>query len=145
MVCLVKIEARQRCTPREKGCGHPLSEEEELSKETVKSFIEVASSGSLSSFRSTIWFLFPHLTYPGTLGCACIPQPRWTFKWRLLRGARLIMAWHFPLTFDPQGTFLHICSVFLVPKKGVQRSPKYSKRILPLFVLAMIIMWLWWH
>ena len=23
IVCLVKIEARQRCTPREKGCGHP--------------------------------------------------------------------------------------------------------------------------
>ena len=26
------------------------------------------------------------------------------------------MAWHYPLTFDPQGTFLHMCSVSLVPK-----------------------------
>ena len=23
IVCLVKIEARQRCIPKEKGCGHP--------------------------------------------------------------------------------------------------------------------------
>lgn len=26
------------------------------------------------------------------------------------------MAWHYPLTFDPQGTFLLMCSVSLVPK-----------------------------
>lgn len=38
MVCLVKIEARQRCTPEEKGMGIPLMRREEL-KETVKSFI----------------------------------------------------------------------------------------------------------
>ena len=24
VVCLGEIEARQRCTPEEKGCGHPL-------------------------------------------------------------------------------------------------------------------------
>ena len=38
MVRLVEIEARQRCTPREKGCECPLSEEE-LCKEAVKSFV----------------------------------------------------------------------------------------------------------
>ena len=27
-VCLAEIEARQRCTPGEKGCGRPFSEEE---------------------------------------------------------------------------------------------------------------------
>lgn len=29
------------------------------------------------------------------------------------------MAWHYPLTFDIQGTFLRMCSVSLVPKGGV--------------------------
>ena len=37
-VCLVKIEARQRCTPAEKGVG-VLPNEKECSKEVVKSFI----------------------------------------------------------------------------------------------------------
>ena len=36
--CLVEIEARQRYTPREEGCGCPPSEEEH-SKEAFKSFI----------------------------------------------------------------------------------------------------------
>jgi len=45
--------------------------EEEHSKEVVKSFIEVVSSGSLFSFRPIIWYLFPHLTYPGTLPWVC--------------------------------------------------------------------------
>ena len=36
--CLVKTEARRRCTPREEGCAHPPSEEES-NKEMVKSFI----------------------------------------------------------------------------------------------------------
>ena len=35
---LVKIEARQKCTPREKVCGHTPSEEEHK-KEVVKSFL----------------------------------------------------------------------------------------------------------
>ena len=35
MVCLIKTEERQRCRPKEKGCGRPLSEEEH-SKEAVK-------------------------------------------------------------------------------------------------------------
>ena len=38
IVCLVKIEARQKCTPREKGCGRPPREEEHR-KEVVKSFL----------------------------------------------------------------------------------------------------------
>ena len=42
--------------------------EEECSEEAAKSHLcEVSSSGSLPSFRPIIWFLFPHLTYPGTL------------------------------------------------------------------------------
>ena len=28
------------------------------------------------------------------------------------------MAWPYPLTFDPQGAFLCMCSVSLVPKRG---------------------------
>ena len=35
-VCLVETEAMQRCTPREKGCGHPHSEEERCKKAVEK-------------------------------------------------------------------------------------------------------------
>ena len=73
IVCLVKTEARQRCTPGEKGCGWP-PHEEEHSKEAVKSLVQVSSSGSFSSIRPIIWFLFIHLTYPGTLPWVC-PHP----------------------------------------------------------------------
>ena len=45
------------------------------------------------------------------------------------------MAWPYPLTFDPQGVFLCMCSVSLVPKRGAE----ISKRILLLFLLAMTI------
>ena len=58
----VKTEARQRCTPGEKGHGcplHTLRSEEEHRKEAVKLFIQVSSSGPLSSFRPIIWLLFP--------------------------------------------------------------------------------------
>ena len=65
-ICLVEIEGKQRSTPRDKGCGHPPNEEEP-SKEVVKLFIWVSSSGPLSFFRPIIWFLFPHLTNPGIL------------------------------------------------------------------------------
>ena len=63
--CSAETEARQRCTPGEKGCGHRPSVED--SEEAVKSFIKGGSSMSLSSFRPIICFLFPHLTYARTL------------------------------------------------------------------------------
>lgn len=89
-----------------------------------------------------MWFLFPHLTYLGpSPGRTGTPQPRWILKWWLLRGARLIMAWCYPLPFGPQRTFLHICSVSLVPKEGAGRSlnPLLKQGFLLLFVLAMTI------
>ena len=49
----------------------PLSEKE-CRKKVVDLFIQDSSSGSLSSFRPIIWFLYPHLTYPGTLPWVCI-------------------------------------------------------------------------
>lgn len=33
------------------------------------------------------------------------------------------MAWHYPLTFDPHGAFLHMCSVSLVPREGGAEMP----------------------
>ena len=36
-------------------------------KKRLSHLCKVSSSGSLGSFRPIIWFLFPHLTYPGTL------------------------------------------------------------------------------
>ena len=46
------------------GVGVPSSEE--CSKEVVQSFIYISASGSLSSFRPIIWFLFstPDLDLP---------------------------------------------------------------------------------
>ena len=46
--------------------GNPPAEEEPC-KEAVKSFLLLSSSGSFPSFGLAIWFLSPHLTYPGTL------------------------------------------------------------------------------
>ena len=52
------------------------------------------------------------------------------------------MVWHFHLTFNPQGAFLRMCSVSLVPKGGGRRGDLlifYSSRISSLFILAMTI------
>ena len=64
---------------------------------------------------------------------ACTPQPRWISKGRFLGRARLIMVWHHPLTFDPQGAFLCMCSVSF---RGEWRTLNFTQS-LPLFVLAM--------
>ena len=116
---LVKIEAQQR-----KGVGIPSSEEEQ-SKEMVKSLIWGSSSGSLFSFRLIIRFLFPHLTYPGTLP--------WLHMYLSARMDLEVKASgrsknHYGLAlsrllaskepFCLQGAFLHMCRVSLVPKEG---------------------------
>ena len=50
------------------------------------------------------------------------------------------MVWSYPLTFDPQGAFLCICSVSLIPRGGSgDPFSLYSNRILHLSVLAMTI------
>ena len=75
MVCLVEIAGRQRCRPREKGCGCPPSEEES-SKQAVNSFIYVSSSGSLFTFSQLSGFFFHTWPILGPFpGCACMPQP----------------------------------------------------------------------
>ena len=115
------------------GVGFPPSQEE-CSKEAFKSFIEDSSSGSLSTFSqlsgffSHTWATLVH--YPVS---ACTPQPRWISKGRFLGRARLIMVWHYTLTFDPQGTFLCMCSVSF---RGEWRTLNFTQS-LPLFVLAM--------
>ena len=51
------------------------------------------------------------------------------------------MAWDYPLIYEPQGAFLHMCSGSLVPKRGKSEDLliHYLNRILPLFVLAMTL------
>ena len=51
------------------------------------------------------------------------------------------MAWNYPLTFDPQGAFLHMSSVSPLSQKREKGDPLivYIDRVLPLFVLAMTI------
>lgn len=56
-VCVAEIEVRQRCTPRGKGWGVPLSAEEHC-KEAVKAFIQGCSSGSLFSLGQLSGFFF---------------------------------------------------------------------------------------
>ena len=108
-----------------------------------KSFLRGQFSGFLSPFRPVI-LLCPlstslvNFSQDPFLGCPCPPQPRWISKWRLLGGARLIMAWNYPLTFDSKEP---LCRVSLVLKRVGKENPLilYSNRVLPLFVLAMII------
>ena len=64
----------------------------------------------LTSFRPIIWFLFPHLTYPGTLPLVRIhPSAKVDLKVKDSGGRKFIMVWHYSLTFDPEGGFLHKC------------------------------------
>ena len=125
------MEARQRCTPRERVWASSLvrrSAVKRLSHHLYKSVLLglCLPTSQLSGF-------FPH-TWP-TLepSPGMCPQPRWILKWRLQGGAGLIVACHYPLTFDPQGALLNICSVSLSQKRG-DGDPLilYSKRFFPL-------------
>ena len=74
--------------------------------------------------------------------CALTSRPRWISMQRRLGGARFIMAWCCPLTFDPQGAFLRMCNVSLAARKGGGSGVPlilYSNKVLPLFVLAMTV------
>ena len=123
-VYLVKTEARQGGIPGNKGCGiphHPATPriEEGLSEEVVKSFIWGISSGSLltlGQLSSFFFHLWPALGPSPT--CMCNFFPRWgksPVLWRAL--ASPILGWC-PLLLDPQGAFLHMCSVSLAPRRG---------------------------
>ena len=74
------------------------------------------------------------------LRCSHTSQPRWISTQRILGEERLIMARRCPLTFDPQGTFLSMCSVSLAPTRAKQRSldPSLKQGFAP-FVLAMTV------
>ena len=91
-------------------------------------------SGQFSDFFS------PHLTYPETLPWVCTyPSAKMNLKVTSSGRSKTHMSWHYPLTFDPQGAFVRICSVSLVPKEVGSGDPLilYSNRVLPLFVLTM--------
>ena len=60
--------------------------------------------------NNLVSFTTPDLSWDPPLGCTCTPQPKF------LEGARLIMVWHYPLTFNPQGASPSMCSVSLVLK-----------------------------
>ena len=103
-------------------CRQPPGEEEH-SKEVVKSFIQASSSGSLSSFSQLSGFFF-NLIYTGTLPLVCThPSAKMDLKVKDSGRSKTPMTWHYPLTFDPQGAFLCMCSVSLVPKEGGMEIP----------------------
>ena len=98
-VCLVEIEARQKCYPEKNSVGILPVRRSAVKKQLHHLYRSVLlglclSSGQLSSFFFHTW---PTLG-PSPRVCARTLQPRWILKWRLLGGARLIMAWHYPLT-----------------------------------------------
>ena len=70
-----------------------------------------------------IWFLFPHLTYPGTLPWVCThPLAKMDIEMKASGRNKLIMAWHYPLTFDPQEPFCTCVVSPLSPKRREWRS-----------------------
>ena len=136
-VCLVEIEARQRCYP-EKKCGRPPP----MRRSAVKKHLHhlyrsvllglCLSSGQLSSLFFHTW---PALG-PSPRVCACILQPRWILKWRLLGEARLIMTWNYPLTFDSKEPFCTcvVCLPCLLLRRvfaSVLACHNYSLEVLP--------------
>lgn len=73
---------------------------------------------------------FPHLVHPETLPRVCLHlSAKMDLQLKASGRSKTHYGLHYPLTFDPQGTFLHICSVSLVPK-GRSGHPLilYSKR-----------------
>ena len=109
-------------TQRGRVWASPLVRWGEVKRWAVKSFISGRSSRSLSSFRPVIWFLFLHLTYPGTLPWVCTP-PSAKMDLQVKASGRSIVNWHCLLTFDPQGAFWCMCNVSLVPKEGDTEIP----------------------
>ena len=120
----VKREAQQR-----KGVGKPPSEQKLLPGLCLP-------SGQLPGFFSHTW-----PTLGPTPGCTLTPQPRWILKWKFLGGARLLMAWHYLLSFEPQEAFLCMCSVSLVPKEWGAEIPESFTHtgFCPLSVLTLTI------
>ena len=117
-VCLVEIEARQKCYPEKNSVGILPVRRSAVKKQLHHLYRSVLlglclSSGQLSSFFFHTW---PTLG-PSPRVCACTLQPRWILKWRLLGGARLIMAWSYPLTFDSKGPF---CTCVVSPLSFTQ-------------------------
>ena len=114
----VKTEARQRCTPGEKGCGRPpqWGGAQERGRWVIyigQFFLQV-----FVYLWPITWFLFPHLTCPRTLLTmraqlfSKMDSSPEAYEGAL---ASHIMRWC-SLLFDPQGAFLHMCSVSLAPR-----------------------------
>ena len=86
-----------------------------------RSFILGSSSGlCLPSGQFSGFFFYTWPALGPSPGVCINPSAKMDLEGarRLLAGARLIMAWQYPLTFDLQGALLHMCSVSLVPKDG---------------------------
>ena len=63
-----------------------------------------------------------------SLECTCTPQLRWISRWRFLGGARFIMAWCYPLNFDPQGGFLYMWSLPCPKRRGAESLKPFLKQ-----------------
>ena len=136
-VCLVEIEARQKCYPEKNSVGILPVRRSAVKKRLHPLYRTVLlglclSSGQLSSFFFHTW---PTLG-PSPRVCACTLQPRWILKWRLLGGARLIMTWNYPLTFDSKELFCTcvVCLPCLLLRRvfaSVHACHNYSLEVLP--------------
>lgn len=135
MVCLAETEARQRYTPREKGCGCP---SEECSKGAASYFHRSVLLG-LCLLLANYLDSLSMLTYPGPHRCAQTPQPRdrsWSENFWEEQGS----SWPgVILTLDPQEPFCtSVASPFSQKELGVSLNP-LLRQGLCLFVLAVTI------
>ena len=95
-----------------------LPSKEECSEGPIKSFVYVSFSPSLSSFRPIIWFLFLHMIYPGTLSWVHThPSAKMDLKVKASGRSKSHYDLVLFLDFGPQGAFLSMYSVSLVPEE----------------------------
>ena len=104
-----------------KSVGVPRSEEEP-SKDVVSHLYEAVLLGlCLPSGQISGFFLH---TYPRTLTWMhMLPSAKMDLEVKDFGRSNTHMTWHYPPTFDPQGAFLHMCSVSLVRKEGGVEIP----------------------
>ena len=123
MVCLVKIQGRD--AHPERVWASPVARRSAVKRRLSCLHRSVLPGLCLPLAQYLIPFSTPGLPWDPYPGCTRTAQPRWISKWRLLGGARIIMAWRYPdfwpgviPTFGLQGAFLRMCRVSLVPKEG---------------------------
>ena len=120
---LNEIEARPGCTPGREGRGCAPVRKKAVKRWLSQLYRSVLRGLCLPSGQLSDFF-FPQLTYPETLPWVCTyPSAKMNLEVNSSGRSKPHMTWHYPLTFDPQGAFVCICSVSLSPKRWGAEIP----------------------